>query len=452
MPVLHSRFRRPLVVLLSFALIVASLASAGSFVFAQSSDLDTASLAQGHAQVVAQGMSAPPATKAFWRVVERSVPIRAKAQASDNLMGGTGFLVASDKAILVIDQKSKARTRLAPGESLFVAAGSIQTWASLDDKAAAEAYTLELVADGTSQDVPSGKIVYADKKSWAIPEGDYVLGLVRDILAKNEKGKIGKGTHSTLLLAMSGSVTVQSDAKGAKAVTVKGGSAAVFTGNLVITAGKSGGSYVAALIGPATGISNVTPVTSTPTPKTTATATAKATKTPTPKKTATPKASATKKPKKTATPAPKAAVTIGLAVCPNGIRPETGVPGLMYCSAGYGYYDFSLIGPDGSVMPASAEAVNYVTWSNLNPGVYQLLINLIPPGFDSFTLDGYLCCSTPGGYLITVDKGAQVTGTIYVYQPYVPPPTPTPASNTTNPTGAGGGPDSGNGSGQQPAG
>jgi hypothetical protein len=103
-------------------------------------------------------------------------------------------------------------------------------------------------------------------------------------------------------------------------------------------------------------------------------------------------------------------------------------------------------------MPASAEAVNYVTWSNLNPGVYQLLINLIPPGFDSFTLDGYLCCSTPGGYLITVDKGAQVTGTIYVYQPYVAPPTPTPAAATGNPNDAGSGQNGGNGSGQQPAG
>lgn len=420
--------RRVAAVLFSISLIVTTLAAAGPFVSAQSSDLDTASLAQGHAQVVAQGMSAPPNTKSFWRVIKREIPIRTKAEAADNLMGGAGFIVAGDRAILVIDQKSKARTRLAPNESLFVPAGSIQTWASLDDKPAS-AYTLELVASGTSSDVPGGKIVYTDQKSFAIPEGDYVLALVRDVLAKNEKGKLPGGAHTTLIMAMAGSLAIQSDAKGAKPVTLTGGHAAVFTGNLTLKSAKDGSSYVAALIGPATGVSTVTPKATTPT--------AKPEKTKTPKATATPKKGGGKK--TTPTPEAGATVTIGFSICPNGIRPETGVPGLAYCLPGNGYYDLSLIGPDGSVMNASEATATYVVWPNLKPGVYQLIVNLIPPGYDTFTLDGYLCCSTPGGFLITVDKNANIAGTIYVYQPYVPPPSPTAAPPTGPNTGNGGG-------------
>jgi hypothetical protein len=344
-------------------------------------------------------------------------------------MGGAGFIVAGDRAVLVIDQKSKARTRLAPNESLFIPAGSIQTWASLDDQPAA-AYTLELVASGTSSDVPGGKLVYADKKSFAIPEGDYVLGLVRDVLAKNEKGKLNKTSYNTLLMAMSGSLTIQSDAKNAKAVTLTGGHAAVFSGDLTIKSTKDGSSYVAALIGPATGVSSVTPAAKTPTPK--------PEKTKTPKATATPKKSGGKK--STPTPESGATVTIGFSICPNGVRPETGIPGLPYCGPGNGYYDLSLIDPDGKVMDASEATATYVVWPNLKPGVYQLIVNLIPPGYDAFTLDGYLCCSTPGGYLLTVDKNANVVGTIYVYQPYIPPaPTPTPAPPSGPENGGGGG-------------
>lgn len=442
MRVLTPRIRRLAAVLLSLGLIVAALASAGPYAGAQSSDLNTDSLALGHAQVVAQGMTAPPDTKSFWRVIKRTIPVRTKAEAADNLMGGAGFLVAGDRAILVIDQKSKARTRLAPGESLFVPASSIQTWASLDDKPAS-AYSLELVANGTSTDVPAGKIVYADQKPFAIPEGDYVLGLVRDILAKNEKGKLAQGSYSTLVMAMSGSMSIQSDVMGAGPVTLTGGHAAVFSGNLALKATQDGSSYVAALIGPATGVSSVTPEAKTATPKPTTTATPKATKTAEAKKSATPKATATPKkttktPTPTATPAPSAQVVIGVSLCPNGVRPEQGVPSLVYCGVGYGGYDLSLVAPDGTIANASEATATYVTWTGLNPGVYQLIVNLIPPGFDSFTLDGYLCCSTPGGFLLTVDEGANVAGTLYLYQPYVapppPPPTPTPDTSAPPPT------------------
>jgi hypothetical protein len=441
------RYRRFAAVFLALALVGASLMSAGSFVFAKTDELNTKSIAQGHAQVVAQGMTAPPNTKSYWRAVKRSIPIRTKAQPADNLMGGAGFIVAGDRAILVIDQKYKTRTRLAPGESLFVSAGSIQTWASLDDKAAS-AYTLELVASGTASDIPNSKLIYADKKSFAIPEGDYVLDLVRDVLIKNEKGKLGKSSYTTLIMAMSGSISIQSDSKGAKAVTLKGGYAAAFSGNLTFKAGKDGASYVAAVIGPATGVSNVTPVTSTPTPKATKSA-AKATKTPKSKATATPTPKSKKKKTATPTAAPSAQVVIGIAVCPPGIRPESGVPGLVNCSAGYGGYDLNLVAPDGTVLTlanASEVTGSYVAWTGLAPGEYQLIVQAIPPGYDSLTLDGYLCCSVNGGYALSVGDGAYVTGTMYFYQPYV---APTPVPTTAPP---GNGADTGGVGDQQPAG
>ena len=428
------RARRSAAALFSLALIFAALSGAGSFASAQSDELNTASVAQGHAQVVAQGMTAPPSTKSFWRVVKRSIPIRTKAQPADNLQGGAGFIVAGHRAILVIDQKYKTRTRLASGESLFVTAGSIQTWASLDDQPAS-AYTLELAASGTSSDVPGGKIVYTDQKSFAIPEGDYVLDLVRDVLSGSEKGKIDQSSYHVLIMAMSGAITIQSDAKGAEASTIKGGQAQVFSGNLTLKSEKAGSSYVAAIIGPATGVSNVTPEAKTPTEAAVATSTpkpGKATETPTPIATAKPK-----KPKsKTATPTPAAApsaqVVIGIAVCPPGIRPESGAAGLVYCSAGYGGYDLNLVMPDGTVLTlanASEVTGSYVAWTGLAAGDYQLIITAIPPGYDSVTLDGYICCSVYGGYSLSVGDGAYITGTLYFYQPYVAP-TAVPAVDT----------------------
>src|SRR4051812_38789578 len=76
------------------------------------------------AQVVAQGLTAPPAEKSAWRVVEQEIPNPIDAVPSVRLQSSAGFLLADAIDVFVVDQRTKMRSILAPGEAQFIQTGA----------------------------------------------------------------------------------------------------------------------------------------------------------------------------------------------------------------------------------------------------------------------------------------------------------------------------------------
>src|SRR3954454_4168172 len=152
-----------------FAILLIVLAAlAGPMLAAHTYGQD--SPATGDAQVIAQGLTAPPAERSAWRVVKQEIPTRLDAVPSVRMQSSTGFLLADGVDVFVVDQRTKLRTRLAPGEAQYVPAGANQTWASLDN-GAGSAYTLELVDREVTRVSPGGDVVYASS-SFQTDPGD----------------------------------------------------------------------------------------------------------------------------------------------------------------------------------------------------------------------------------------------------------------------------------------
>ena len=375
-------------------------------------------LVTGNAQVIAQGLTAPPADRSAWRVVQQKIPTRLNAVPSVRMQSSAGFLLADNVDVFVVDQRTKLRSRLAPGEAQYVATGANQTWASLADNAG-KAWTLELVDRDVIDVAPGAKVIYGSG-SFSTEPGDYDLDLVRAQLQSGDKSTIPSGSYPTLVFVTSGSVTVTSS-KADDSIHLDAGDAQAIKGDLTIKArGDKPATYVAAYLGdPLTGGDAVPTVK--PTEKATKTSTpddGKATKTATPEK----KATKTPTPKATATADlpginDGASIRIAIRLCPAGmtyfaINPSACVPAS-------GDYHLYLITPDGdnlSQSQASKHTKTFVRWSGLDAGIYILVVDSLPDGYLSYSLDGYLCCTTKYGYTITLDKNQLADGTLYLFQ------------------------------------
>ncbi len=238
----------------SIALIgaICAIMTFGTLVRAQDTDLTSPSPAEGHAQVVAQGMAAPAADRVAWRAVERTIPIRRDAVPSNRFADGAGFLVATGGPLFVTDQKTKVRLRLAKGEATFVPQGGNQTWASLSDKKT-KAATLELVARDQVNEVESEKLI-DHSRSFAMPQGDYDLDLVRDSIGRNEISEVANGEFPLYLFVIEGNLEVRDNGGKGERVRLSAGEAAPFAGDIAVR-GRSddGATFVAGIIGPTIG-------------------------------------------------------------------------------------------------------------------------------------------------------------------------------------------------------
>lgn len=411
-------------------LIVAALALVlGSVAAVRAADLTDPSPAVGHAEIIAQGMAAPAADRVVWRVVRRTLPLRADARPSNRMPDGAGFLLAGDKPIFVTDQGSKLRSRLAPGEATFVPSGANQTWASLGEKVA-NAYSLELTARDNYTTVDAKGELIDNSNSFSLPEGDYDLDLARDVLDVNERANLATGDYPALIFATSGELEIRSDASESAKIRIAAGEAQAFTGNLIIRGlGEKGSAFVAAVIGPSIGGGPAaTDTTPAPGKSTTPKATAEATATAKPK--ATPKPTSTPTPAPEATSPPSTAVlTLDVRVCPSGMRPAT--LNVNACTGLPGGYNLNLVGDSGLTLgigDAPLVAPNTIQWSGLPADTYELLIAELPTGFDTVALDGYVCCTPRGGFTLVIDDGAQLYGTLTFFQPAVAAAPPTAAA------------------------
>lgn len=420
----RGRGRRSLLVALTVWLAIGAVA----VVAAQSpADLQTPSPAQGSAQVIAQGMTNRPALASAWRVVRREIPVRADARPSDRLEGSTGFLLADDAPIFVTDQDSKQRYRLAPGEAEFVPIGANQTWASLDNRPTL-AYSVELAPQETADEAGSdGEVIYRGS-AFGMLEGDYDLDLVRDVLPPGDRTNLDATAFPILVFVTNGQVTVTTESRDGP-VRLRAGQGGTFEGDLEIaTRGDNQAVFVAAVIGASIG-GGRTSTEATPTPE----PTDEPTEEPTPEPTATPEpteAPAEETPEATAerveeeptrTPVPEsrtgsAEVKLSIRLCPAGTSPDDFVP--EECVRADGGWSVALVTPYGDTLrlrDADRRTDDYIRWSRLKAGEYQLLVREAPEGYVVSSLDGYTCCTEGGGYSIRLTRGLSVVGTLYFF-------------------------------------
>ena len=395
-------------------------------------------LAEGDAQVIAQGLTSPPADRVAWRVVTEEIPIRAEARPSNRMPSAVGFVLANDAPVFISDQDTKRRYRLAPGEAEFVPTGANQTWASLSDTAGS-VYSIELADREIARDEDTGTTLVVGN-SFAIPEGDYDLNLIRDTVEGGEAAAVTGGEFPVLIFATAGAVDVSSSRQ-LETVRLGRGEGRVFGGDISIEGrGDSRSTYVAGVIGNAVTGGRANP-TSVP-----AEETAEATEGLRDDATEEPAATATPKPRptRTATPEPVvetedvdetedvatpvgASVRIAIRICRDGqhvfnLNPRA-------CQRADGNYRLALIAPDGTrllLKDAAKVDPSFVRWSGLAPGQYALIVGDLPGGYVTYALDGFACCPILGGYLIDVPETGLIDGTLYLLQDFPPPATAAP--------------------------
>jgi len=415
-----------------------------------------ASLAEGDAQVIAQGLTSPPADRVSWRVVTEDIPIRADARPSNRMPSAAGFVLANDAPVFISDQDTKRRYRLAPGEAEFVPTGANQTWASLSE-ATGSVYSIELADREIARDAGTGDILVVGN-SFAIPEGDYDLNLIRDTVDGGESASVSGGEFPVLIFATAGAVDVSSSSQ-AEIVRLGRGEGKVFGGDIsIVGRGDSRSTYIAGVIGDAVTGGRTNP-TAVPAEETTE-PTAELTKSPrddvteVPASTATPEARSTRtatpeaRPTRTATTEPidesdevatpeGASVRIAIRICRDGQHAFNLNP--RACQRADGNYRLALVAPDGTrllLKDAAKVDPSFVRWSGLAPGQYALIVGDLPGGYVTYSLDGFPCCPILGGYLISVPETGLLDGTLYLLQDF-PPPAPVAPPATLAPVASG---------------
>ena len=260
---------------------------------------DAPSPASGHAEVIADGVGAMPASTVAWRVTRASAP-RPMERPDDRALG---FVLADADALQVVNLDTGAQNRLAAGEAEFVRGGARLLRFALGDGPVAY-YRLALVPTVEADDDLGDEPVLAGE-GFAAPTGNRDLDLIRDVLSPGESSVVQHDDLPILVLATDGEVSVETAGRDSddEPVTLAAGEAGTFQGPLLIGAGDAGpATFVAAVVGP-----SVPPVPTQPSVPTIP-GTSRATATPRPAATATP----------SPVPARDASIAITKYFCPVG--------------------------------------------------------------------------------------------------------------------------------------
>jgi hypothetical protein len=178
-----------------------------------------------------------------WRVVRVTAPPPANAAKVEST---TGFLLTSDGVLLVANGATGEQTRLAAGEAALTQRGHLQVRAALGPNPATY-YAIELVAAGEAAVAGDGELILAGDP-FAGPDASHDVDLVRDLVDPGLTVELPPGAAPTLVLVTAGAVDAATE--NGDVIRVDQGTAAVFTGALVLTAAETGAVVVAAVIGP----------------------------------------------------------------------------------------------------------------------------------------------------------------------------------------------------------
>ncbi|MDQ3411650.1 MAG: thrombospondin type 3 repeat-containing protein, partial [Chloroflexota bacterium] len=330
------------------------------------------SSAQGHAQVVAQGVSTLPAGEAVWRVVYHTIEHDREPAA---LAADPQFMLVDQGALLLEDAAGEPEKLLGQGEAAFAGPEPERFGTALDDRPAGY-YALDVVAPAEADDADAGFPVYAGTP-FASPSGERDLKLIRDVLVPEESATIAPTEPGApiLVLATLGMITVDA-ADGGEPVALRVGQAAEFSGEVTVRGeGLAPATFVAAVIGRAVPDAAGTPV-------------------------ASPVA------------ADLGTVAVRLHACPVGMRP--GESNTTLCPPDFNAVSLNLIhmldgGQERNLGAPTADEFD-LRWTNLPAGDYLLRATGFGPGLDRFFIAGLAGAAGDAarGYPAGPDGGYQV--------------------------------------------
>lgn len=250
------------------------LGGSASGTLARVMELVGPSPANGHAQVIAQGLTELPADRVLWRVVERKADPRADAEA---VRGEMGFIVSAEDTLVV--DGAQGRVRLPEGEAVFTGGGSLEV-ASLGEEAV-DYLRFELVPRGTAN--PRGVEISFKSREFRAPAGERDIDLVADVLAQDDELPIADSDAPTLVYVTAGEIEIQRTGK--EPIVLSAGDGEMVDGAFtVVNTERADAEVLAVVIGPEL-TEEATPearVTTTPRAVSTATPPARGTATPTP--------------------------------------------------------------------------------------------------------------------------------------------------------------------------
>ncbi|MDP9368809.1 MAG: hypothetical protein M3Q03_11130 [Chloroflexota bacterium] len=296
---------------------------------------DAPSPAEGHAEVIAQGVSGMPANSIAWRVVTDSAELQEDAPIEERALG---FALADEEAIVVNDLSFGTQARLASGEATFVPNGVQQQRAALGD-ANTTYQRIALVPAENADDAGGDDLVFAGD-AFNAPDGNRDLDLVRDVLDPDESTDLANTGFPALVMVIAGEVEVEAD--GEDPETVSAGDAATFEGDLTLSAvGETGAIFVAAVIGPE--------VLAPPAP-------------------------------------PTGSITITAFLCPDGATAQNF--DATACEAGPAGDNLNLILADDSLLEAddSGEDEGTYVWTGLSYGTYGVAEPTLPDRYSTYLL------------------------------------------------------------------
>jgi hypothetical protein len=193
--------------------------------------------ATGSAAVIAQGVYTVPARDHVWQVSTYT------AEAGDEAVtiANPTFVLSRTTPLLVANEMTGERLRIANGEAAFLAAGQtvrLETFGPPDDFV-----MIELA--------PAGAASIGAEPLTGVPftplSGARDLDLVRNVLDQGAGSPLAEGAGPTLVLVLSGEISAS--VNGEEPVTVTAGDIAEFTGEIAFTGVADSSEYVAAYIG-----------------------------------------------------------------------------------------------------------------------------------------------------------------------------------------------------------
>ncbi|HEV2108125.1 MAG TPA: hypothetical protein VGR16_07670 [Thermomicrobiales bacterium] len=314
--------------LIIFAMLAAPIAALGL----QQGGPESPSPAQGHGQVIAQGVATVPG-QAAWRVVRDTAEPLEEAAPEERALG---FALAGEEALIVNDLSFGTQDRLAAGEASFVPSGVIQQRASAGS-AAVDYYRIALVPAEQAGDAGGDELLFASD-TFGGPSGGRDIDLVRDVLSPDEETDLAGGETPSLLFVTSGEVTVEQD--GDETLVLDAGEAGLVEGDATLTAsGAQTAEFVVGVVGP-----EVPPI-----------------------------------------PRFTGSVTIQVRACPPGMTAQTLDASACDATEGAEGFEVNLLDADGNVVETDDTlADGELIWPSIPFGTYTIDVPALPSPFDAF--------------------------------------------------------------------
>lgn len=225
----------------TITVLVALLLAAGALMSAVAQGFGPAgpSPATGHSSIVASGTISFEEGPARWHITRHI----AEADGDPYSVNHPGFLIAENTPVLVTLESNGLRYRLADGEALAVTPGETfhaETFGAPDTFIFMQTLPEDADQLGNSTD----RILTS--ASFDVPAGSFDADLLRNVLAENESWTLLHGAIPTTIFVLRGEVEVESDRV---ISTLEAGDAAIFEGDMDVTAIADGSIVYAGFVG-----------------------------------------------------------------------------------------------------------------------------------------------------------------------------------------------------------